>query len=80
MSHTKTCASHDRAHRLTLTLAGLRRIFFDDEHRNIEVETKLGVHFVDVSRNGLDLAAFEHGVRGWRAKQAARTGAPREQL
>ncbi|PWO00943.1 hypothetical protein FA09DRAFT_314723 [Tilletiopsis washingtonensis] len=55
-------------------------IFFDDEHRNIEVETKLGVHFVDVSRNGLDLAAFEHGVRGWRAKQAARSGAPREQL
>ncbi|EPQ28780.1 uncharacterized protein PFL1_03583 [Pseudozyma flocculosa PF-1] len=47
-------------------------LFFDDESRNAEVGTKLGVHFVEVGHQGLDLATFERGVREWRAKKLVR--------
>lgn len=49
-------------------------IFFDDEYRNSEVGTKLGVHFVEVGHQGLDLGTFEKGVAEWRARKAARSG------
>ncbi|PWN34054.1 magnesium-dependent phosphatase-1, partial [Meira miltonrushii] len=44
-------------------------IFFDDEHRNAEVSTKLGVHFELVGHQGTDLATFENAIRQWRAKK-----------
>ncbi|KAN0063106.1 hypothetical protein ACQY0O_004269 [Thecaphora frezii] len=47
-------------------------VFFDDEHRNAEVSTKLGVHFVEVGHQGTDLATFERGIREWRAKKLSR--------
>lgn len=47
-------------------------IFFDDEYRNSEVGTKLGVHFVEVGHQGTDLGTFERALREWRAKKAAR--------
>ncbi len=46
-------------------------IFFDDEHRNIEVDTKLGVQFVLVGSQGTDIATFEQGLREWRARKQA---------
>lgn len=49
-------------------------IFFDDEYRNSEVGTKLGVHFVEVGHQGLDLGTFERGVAEWRARRASRMG------
>ena len=50
-------------------------IFFDDEYRNSEVGTKLGVHFVEVGHAGTDLGLFEKALREWRAKKAARAKA-----
>lgn len=47
-------------------------IFFDDEYRNSEVGTKLGVHFVEVGHQGTDVGTFERALREWRAKKAAR--------
>ncbi|WFD46638.1 protein-tyrosine-phosphatase [Malassezia furfur] len=44
-------------------------IFFDDEHRNAEVERKLGVHFVLVGNQGLDRANFDRGIAEWRKKR-----------
>ncbi|KAI0073977.1 magnesium-dependent phosphatase-1 [Panus rudis PR-1116 ss-1] len=41
-------------------------LFFDDEHRNKEVES-LGVTFCLVSR-GLDDRTFEHGLNEWRRR------------
>lgn len=49
-------------------------VFFDDEHRNAEVSTKLGVHFELVGNQGTDLATFENAIRQWRAKKKARQG------
>lgn len=49
-------------------------LFFDDESRNSEVGSRLGVHFVLVGHAGLDLATFTSGVAEWRAKQAVRGG------
>lgn len=46
-------------------------IFFDDEHRNGEVG-KLGVLFVEVGSQGLDLGTFTKGVAEWRARRSAR--------
>ncbi|RDB21708.1 putative magnesium-dependent phosphatase P8B7.31 [Hypsizygus marmoreus] len=43
-------------------------LFFDDEHRNSEVE-KLGVTFVLVPR-GVNHAAFEKGLAKWRKRHA----------
>ncbi|SNX81637.1 related to magnesium-dependent acid phosphatase [Melanopsichium pennsylvanicum] len=48
-------------------------LFFDDEHRNAEVGTKLGVHFVQVGHSGTDLGLVEKAFREWRAKKAARS-------
>ncbi len=47
-------------------------IFFDDEYRNAEVASKLGVHFVEVGHQGTDVGLVEKAVREWRAKKAAR--------
>lgn len=47
-------------------------IFFDDEYRNAEVGSKLGVHFVEVGHAGTDLGLVEKAIREWRAKKAAR--------
>ncbi|KAJ3990892.1 magnesium-dependent phosphatase-1 [Lentinula boryana] len=44
-------------------------LFFDDEHRNKEVE-QLGVTFCLV-RNGLDDRTFEQGLEEWRSRQPA---------
>ncbi|KAL1757027.1 magnesium-dependent phosphatase-1 [Schizophyllum commune] len=41
-------------------------LFFDDEHRNSEVES-LGVTFCLV-RNGMDLQTFEKGLAEWRRR------------
>ncbi|KIY49628.1 magnesium-dependent phosphatase-1 [Fistulina hepatica ATCC 64428] len=41
-------------------------LFFDDEHRNIEVE-RLGVTFCLV-RNGLDKRTYESGLAEWRRR------------
>ncbi|MCO5566005.1 hypothetical protein L7F22_019680 [Adiantum nelumboides] len=49
-------------------------IFFDDEYRNAEVSSKLGVHFELVGHQGTDLATFENAIRQWRAKKKARQG------
>lgn len=49
-------------------------IFFDDEFRNAEVSTKLGVHFELVGHQGTDLATFESAIRQWRAKKKIRQG------
>lgn len=49
-------------------------IFFDDEHRNSEVGHKLGVHFVEVGHQGLDLASWTRGIAEWRAKKSVREG------
>lgn len=49
-------------------------IFFDDEHRNAEVGTKLGVHFVEVGHQGVDLGAWTRGIAEWRAKKSVREG------
>ncbi|CAO1615898.1 unnamed protein product [Sympodiomycopsis kandeliae] len=49
-------------------------IFFDDEHRNSEVGNKLGVHFVEVGHQGLDLGTWTRGIAEWRARQSARKG------
>ena len=49
-------------------------VFFDDEHRNAEVGSKLGVHFVEVGHQGLDLASWTKGIAEWRAKKSARQG------
>ncbi|CDR99751.1 related to magnesium-dependent acid phosphatase [Sporisorium scitamineum] len=50
-------------------------IFFDDEYRNSEVGSKLGVHFVEVGHQGTDLGLVEKAIREWRAKKAARAKA-----
>ncbi|TKY90552.1 hypothetical protein EX895_000550 [Sporisorium graminicola] len=50
-------------------------IFFDDEYRNAEVGSKLGVHFVEVGHQGTDLGLVEKAIREWRAKKAARAKA-----
>ena len=50
-------------------------VFFDDEYRNAEVGTKLGVHFVEVGHSGTDLGLVEKALREWRAKKAARAKA-----
>ncbi|EST09939.1 Magnesium-dependent phosphatase-1, eukaryotic/arcaheal type [Kalmanozyma brasiliensis GHG001] len=50
-------------------------VFFDDEYRNAEVGSKLGVHFVEVGHQGTDVALVEKAVREWRAKKAARAKA-----
>jgi magnesium-dependent phosphatase 1 len=41
------------------------QIFFDDESRNQEVATKLGVTFVLVP-NGVNKKLFERGLEQWR--------------
>lgn len=48
-------------------------LLFDDEMRNAEVG-KLGVHFVEVGHQGLDVGTFMSGIAEWRAKMAARNG------
>ncbi|SPO20900.1 related to magnesium-dependent acid phosphatase [Ustilago trichophora] len=50
-------------------------LFFDDEFRNSEVATKLGVHFVQVGHAGTDLGLVEKALREWRAKKAVRSKA-----
>ncbi|KAJ9476861.1 putative magnesium-dependent phosphatase [Pseudozyma hubeiensis] len=50
-------------------------VFFDDEYRNAEVGSKLGVHFVEVGHQGTDLGLVEKAIREWRAKKAARAKA-----
>lgn len=40
-------------------------LFFDDEHRNAEVHTKLGVKFVHVGPQGLNRATFNRGIQEW---------------
>ncbi|TDL18226.1 magnesium-dependent phosphatase-1 [Rickenella mellea] len=42
-------------------------LFFDDEHRNIEVES-LGVTFCLVE-NGMDENVFDEGIKEWRRRQ-----------
>ncbi|KAL4400992.1 acid phosphatase [Malassezia pachydermatis] len=44
-------------------------LFFDDEHRNAEVQSKLGVHFVEVGTQGLDRATFQRGLEAWQKKR-----------
>jgi len=44
-------------------------LFFDDEHRNVEVE-KLGVTFHHVPR-GLTFEMFEKGLEEWRRRQSS---------
>ncbi|SHO77697.1 Similar to S.cerevisiae protein YER134C (Magnesium-dependent acid phosphatase) [Malassezia sympodialis ATCC 42132] len=41
-------------------------LFFDDEHRNAEVQKKLGVRFVQVGHRGLTRTTFEQGLQSWR--------------
>lgn len=48
-------------------------LFFDDEYRNSEVGSKLGVHFVEVGHAGTDLGLVEKALREWRAKKAVRS-------
>lgn len=50
-------------------------LFFDDEYRNSEVGTKLGVHFVEVGHAGTDFGLVEKALREWRAKKAVRAKA-----
>ncbi|SPO19986.1 related to magnesium-dependent acid phosphatase [Ustilago trichophora] len=50
-------------------------LFFDDEYRNSEVGSKLGVHFVEVGHAGTDLGLVEKAFREWRAKKAVRAKA-----
>ena len=45
-------------------------IFFDDEHRNAEVERQLGVLFVDVP-DGVTLESFKRGISAWRRRQGS---------
>lgn len=56
----------------------LTLVFFDDEHRNgasapslhpAEVQSKLGVHFVEVGTQGLDRATFQRGLEAWQKKR-----------
>ncbi|WFD26911.1 protein-tyrosine-phosphatase [Malassezia nana] len=44
-------------------------LFYDDEHRNADVQKKLGVHFVQVGSRGLDRATFEQGLQAWRKRR-----------
>lgn len=51
-------------------------VFFDDERRNgtpallteAEVQSKLGVHFVQVGHQGLDLSTLQRGIKEWRKR------------
>ncbi|KAF9222241.1 magnesium-dependent phosphatase-1 [Gyrodon lividus] len=45
-------------------------LFFDDETRNREVDTKLGVTFVLVE-DGMNWQSFEKGLREWRKRRLA---------
>ncbi|GMK57642.1 hypothetical protein CspeluHIS016_0404760 [Cutaneotrichosporon spelunceum] len=47
-------------------------LFFDDEHRNFEVE-RLGVTMVLV-RDGMDWAAWREGVNKWRGRRGIKVG------
>ena len=49
-------------------------VFFDDEHRNAEVGTKLGVDFVLVEHNGTDIGTFTRGLLQWQAVRKQRKG------
>ncbi|KAF8552689.1 magnesium-dependent phosphatase-1 [Imleria badia] len=49
-------------------------LFFDDESRNKEVESQLGVTFVWVV-DGVDWDCFRKGLREWRKRRAADDGA-----
>lgn len=70
------CALNLTSTRSDNVLLSLSRfaVFFDDEYRNSEVGTKLGVHFVEIGHQGLDYGTFEKGIREWRAKMKAREG------
>lgn len=43
-------------------------LFFDDEHRNIDVQHKLGVTFVLVDEDGLTWETYERGLNLWRKR------------
>lgn len=43
-------------------------IFFDDEPRNKNVETELGV-YTYIVRDGLTSEVIEHAVEGWRRRR-----------
>jgi magnesium-dependent phosphatase 1 len=49
-------------------------LFFDDEERNSEVETELGVHFV-LCPDGVHTKLFEDALDSWRAYKQ---GGPRQ--
>ncbi|PWN47777.1 magnesium-dependent phosphatase-1 [Violaceomyces palustris] len=53
-------------------------IFFDDESRNAEVSTKLGVHFVQIGASGTDLSTFEKGIKSWRSKKLSKIQSRRD--
>ena len=73
--------SHFRAISDTSGVAFEDMVFFDDEHRNAEVERRLGVHFVElcpgvcgtckVGLQGLDRSTYERGMAAWRKKRGA---------
>ena len=63
--------SHFRAISDTSGVAFEDMVFFDDEHRNAEVERRLGVHFVEVGLQGLDRSTYERGMAARRKKRGA---------